>query len=107
MSELGEGDCAFQTWICPKCHDDHSQSARCKTIDLWESYSNLTHYREQMEQDKPELNRRIKVLIELIREKDEALEYARVLLDRHIGPVTDNKHNCPILKALALTKELK
>jgi len=42
---------------------------------------------------------------EWLKAKDEALEYAKALLDRHLGPVESNKDRCPIEQALALGKE--
>lgn len=46
-----------------------------KILNDWEAYSNLRHYRDQMEQDKHELNRRIRRLIKALRISKEALEF--------------------------------
>lgn len=104
MSELGEGDCAVQCWICPKCNDDHAQNGECKTLDLWWVYSNLTHYREQMEQDKPELNRRIRKLIDLVRKKDKILELIETNDDAYRPGYSPELY---ARNALAFTEQLK
>lgn len=116
MSDIGEGDCAVQCWICPKCFEDHLQNRECKKIDLWEVVATngiLLKEGSDEEQVYAERCEEILALIDLVRKKDEALRAAHETIhyefcsSDEVGKTVHWDTCLQTQKALALTKELK